>query len=96
VFIDDILKEQNETQPQNPAVLVADLNRMIKKFSSLHKKTKDDKHTFDEIISGVIYSRYVGVLLELKAIDYFTSDKRYKLFRFKNSFYEYRKFSRFS
>ena len=58
VFVDELAPT-----PKTNAEMRAEYNRLIEKY-------KHDPEGLQKIIEGVMYSRYVGVLLELKTMEY--------------------------
>ncbi|MCX5796662.1 MAG: hypothetical protein NTY77_14305 [Elusimicrobia bacterium] len=64
VYLDDLVKP-----PASPEAMRADLNVLTEKYRG---------KGLDKIIEGVIYSRYVGLLLELKTLEHYL-DAGYKI-----------------
>jgi len=57
VYLDDLV-----TPPASPEAMRAELNALTEKYRG---------RGLDKIIAGVIYSRYVGLLLELKTLEHY-------------------------
>ncbi len=58
VFLDDVAPVPNGKEPMRSA-----LNKLIKRYKQ--------NEGLSELMGGVIYSRYVGLLLELKTLEYY-------------------------
>ncbi|MFI5363883.1 MAG: hypothetical protein ACHQ49_18120 [Elusimicrobiota bacterium] len=74
VFVDEVTPPAETT-----AQIRADYNRLVEKY-------KNDRKGLQKILEGVMYSRYVGVLLELKTLEYYTN-RHYKVLQSGRDFF---------